>query len=147
MRTSYWINVLINLTTTYNRHHISLSREKGQSGFLAKKKENSKSIPQAKIFKNILLKSRETPLNLKCNYNKTTVIMCVQRNVLGSPKNLAPPPWEYAFLNFWNLAPKTILYFKLPLFARGIVFHVFVSLFQSAAILIKTKLIYIYRYI
>ena len=69
--------------------------------------------------------------------------MCVQRNVLGSPKNLAPPPWEYAFLNFWNLAPKTILYFKLPLFARGIVFHVFVSLFQSAAILIKTKLIYI----
>ena len=130
MRTSYWINVLINLTTTYNRHHISLSREKGQSGFLAKKKENSKSIPQAKIFKNILLKSREIPLNLKCNYNKTTVIMCVQRNVIGFPKNLAPllESNSSSTIETWPLKP--FCTFSYP-FLPGVLYSMFLSVFFS----------------
>ena len=91
--------MFVNLATDRTRHLVSLPREKEQSGLLAKKEQNLKSVLEVK---NFLIssekKSRKVPPNLKCNYNKATLIMCMSPNVLASaPIDLRPPPsppWE-----------------------------------------------------
>ena len=63
-----------NLTIGYKRHHVSLSTGGGLSDLLAWEEQGSKSATQAKK-KNFLIRDRKTPRNLKCNYNRATVIL------------------------------------------------------------------------
>lgn len=73
------------VTTTCNGHHIRLPREEEWLGLLVNEEQNSKSKGHRQIFLNFFVKgSSKISLDVKCNDNKATKIMRIQRNLLAS---------------------------------------------------------------
>ena len=60
------------------KRSIIISKGEGRSGLLGKGEQNSGRAPQ-EIFVKFLLKIRKT-FNLKCNYNKAIIIVCMWTN-------------------------------------------------------------------
>ena len=77
---------------THTHTHAYQKRMGDQVSWLRKSK--TQKCPTSKNYLTISSqqKSIKTPINLKCNYNKITAIMCMQGNVLApTPKQLSPP--------------------------------------------------------